>query len=52
MGIYAVGTKAQKAGIISGGNMTVEYAATFLADMLAHKRAEAENSTDNGLHNV
>ena len=52
MGIYAVGTKAQKAGIISGGNMTVEYAAAVLADMLAHKRAEVENSTDNGLHNA
>lgn len=40
MGIYAVGTKAQKAGIISGGNMTVEYAAAVLADMLAHGRTE------------
>ena len=41
MGIYAVGTKAQKAGIISGGNMTVEYASAVLADMLAHGRTEA-----------
>ena len=40
MGIYAVGTKAQKAGIISGGNMTVEYAAAVLADMLAHGKTE------------
>lgn len=40
MGIYAVGTKAQKAGIISGGNMTVEYAVAVLADMLAHGRTE------------
>lgn len=35
MGIYAVGAKAKKAGIISGGNMTVEYAVAVLADMLA-----------------
>lgn len=40
MGIYAVGTKAQKVGIISGGNMTVEYAAAVLADMLAHGKTE------------
>ena len=40
MGIYAVGTKAQKAGIISGGNITVEYAAAVLADMLAHGKTE------------
>lgn len=40
MGIYAVGTKAQKAGIISGGNMTVEYAVAVLADMLAHGKTE------------
>lgn len=38
MNIYAVGTKAQKAGMISGGNMTVEYAVAVLADKLAHKQ--------------